>query len=173
MRLAARQSDRVAEHFAEVGLALAARRRGDLDDAEAHLAPWLPWVRTVHGEPGLALDLAELGFIAELRGDPSTALARHRDGLESARKIGDPRAVAVAFEGIAGVRALDGDPAAAARLLGSAAALRTSVDAPLPPAERTDVDRITASARAALGATRFESEFDQGQRTPPDQVDSA
>jgi len=33
------------------------------------------------------------------------------------------------------------------------------VGSPLPPAERGDVDRITAVATAALGAERFAAEF--------------
>ncbi|MBT2206734.1 BTAD domain-containing putative transcriptional regulator [Actinomadura sp. NEAU-AAG7] len=170
LRLAVGASDRVAEHFAEVGLALIARHRGDLDTAEAHLLPWLRWIRTQKGEPGLALVLAELGFIAELRGDASAALAAHREGLESAREVGDPRAVALALEGIAGARVLGGAPDEAARLLGTAAALRASVGAPLPPAERTDVDRIAARARSVLGEARYEAEFRRGSATSPDSV---
>ncbi|WP_242911035.1 BTAD domain-containing putative transcriptional regulator [Actinomadura terrae] len=168
LRLAVGASDRVAEHFAEVGLALIARHRGDLDAAEAYLLPWLHWIRTLKGEPGLALVLAELGFIAELRGDAAAALAAHRESLESAREVGDPRAVALALEGIAGARVLSGTPGEAARLLGMAAALRTSVGAPLPPAERADVDRIASRARSALGEARYQAEFQRGSATPPD-----
>ncbi|MEV5824672.1 BTAD domain-containing putative transcriptional regulator [Spirillospora sp. NPDC052242] len=164
--LAADQSNTVAEHFAAVGLALSARRRGDLDAAEALLLPWLDWIRTVDGEPGHALVLAELGFAAELRGDAGAALARHRDGLAAARRIGDPRAVALAFEGAAGARSLAGDARPAARLLGAAAALRAAVGAPLPDAERGDVDRITARARAALGDAAFAAEFAAGEADP-------
>ncbi|GGV16163.1 SARP family transcriptional regulator [Actinomadura cremea] len=159
LRIAAAQSNRVAEHFAEVGLALAARRRGDLDRAEAHLAGWVEWARKIDGEPGLPLVLAELGFVAELRGDAERALALHRDGLASARRIGDPRAVALALEGVAGARARAGRPAEAARLLGEAAALRASVGAPLPDAERGDVERVAAAARAALGEAAFTAAF--------------
>ncbi|MFI6515191.1 BTAD domain-containing putative transcriptional regulator [Spirillospora sp. NPDC050679] len=154
-RLAVRQSNRVAEHFAEVGLALAARRRGDLDRAEAHLVKWLDWIRRVDGEPGLALVSAELGYTAELRGDEAEARKRHGEGLAAARRIGDPRAVAMALEGLAGTETLAGDPVRAARLLGTAAELRASVGAPLPPAERGDVDRVTALVRAALGDEAF------------------
>ncbi|MQS34622.1 hypothetical protein, partial [Streptomyces katsurahamanus] len=76
----------------------------------------------------------------------------------------DPRAHALALEGLAGVEALDGDHAGAARLLGRAAALRSSVGVPLPEAERGDVDRIGAAARAALGDAEFGSEFRAGER---------
>ncbi|MGN9785706.1 BTAD domain-containing putative transcriptional regulator [Nonomuraea sp. ZG12] len=149
--LAVSQSNRPAEEFAEVGLALVARRQGRLDEAERRLRSQLGWVREVSGEPGAALILAELGFVAERRGDAAGALGLHQQSLAAARKVGDPRAVALAFEGLAGARALEGRHEEAARLLGGAAALRESVGAPLPPAERGDVDRITEAVRQALG----------------------
>ncbi|WP_446459259.1 hypothetical protein [Streptomyces rubiginosohelvolus] len=52
----------------------------------------------------------------------------------------------------------------AARLLGAAAAARRRAGAPLPPAERGDVDRVTAAARAVLGAPAFTEAFDLGDR---------
>ncbi|TWD79161.1 putative ATPase [Kribbella amoyensis] len=144
LRIAVEQSDEVAEEFAEMGLALSARRQHRLDDAERHLRRWLHWLTRVDGEPGLALVLAELGFVAELRGDPEIALARHRDSQAAAEKLGDPRAIALALEGQAGAHSSAGRLHQARRLLAEAAALRTSVGAPLPPAERGDLDRITA-----------------------------
>ncbi|MBO2459078.1 BTAD domain-containing putative transcriptional regulator [Actinomadura violacea] len=167
MRLAVEQSDRAAEHFAEMGLALSARRRGEPDVAEARLAGWVDWLRGVEGEPGLALVLSELGFAAEQRGDVGAAEKLHRDALASARAIGDPRAEALALEGLAGAFA-GRDAERAARLLGAAAALRASVGAPLPPAERGDVDRITAAVREALGDEAFAAGFEDGRRRGAD-----
>lgn len=158
-RLAVEHGDRPAQESAEVGLALGARRQGRLDEAEAYLRPWLAWNRGFAAANGTALILAELGFIAELRGDAGQALALHRDGLAAARATGDPRAVALACEGLAGAHRLAGRPGLAARLLGTAARSRASVGAPLPPAERGDVDRIAAGAREALGPARYAAEF--------------
>jgi predicted ATPase/DNA-binding SARP family transcriptional activator len=104
-RIAVQGAHQVAEEFAEIGLALSARRAGRLDDAERHLRRWLGWLRTVDGEPGLALVLAELGFVAEQRGDLAAALRTHRDGLAAAQRVGDPRAIALALEGLAGAQA--------------------------------------------------------------------
>ncbi|MFI7449269.1 BTAD domain-containing putative transcriptional regulator [Nonomuraea sp. NPDC049714] len=149
MRLAVEQSNRFTEEFARVGLGLVARRAGDLDAAWAYFSESLAWNRRLKADYGLpfygaALLLAELGFVAEERGDAGAARALHQEGLTVAREIGDPRAVALALEGLAGVAALEGAHEEAARLLGEAGALRESVGAPLPPAERGDVDRITA-----------------------------
>ncbi|MEV0346496.1 BTAD domain-containing putative transcriptional regulator [Nonomuraea sp. NPDC050680] len=153
-QLAVARSDVPLEEFAEVGLALVARRQGRLDEAERLLRRWLDWVREVAGEPGAALILAELGFVAERRGDVVAALEWQREGLAVARRVNDPRAIALALEGLAGARALGGHHEEAAGLLDTAGALRASVGAPLPEAERGDVDRIAASVRTALDRRR-------------------
>ncbi|MFD0687672.1 BTAD domain-containing putative transcriptional regulator [Actinomadura fibrosa] len=150
--LAVRESHRRMEHFAEVGLALSARRRGRLDEAEALLRRWLDWCRDIDGAPGLAFLLAELGFIAEARGDAAEALALHAEGLEAARATGNPRAVALALEGTAGALSLAGRLDEAARSLADASAARAAAGAPLPEAERGDVERIAARIRSASAA---------------------
>ncbi|TWF75727.1 putative ATPase [Pseudonocardia hierapolitana] len=153
----------IGEEFAELGLALSARRQGRFDEAEAWLRKWLAYDRRLESDMAIALILAELGFIAEQRGDADAACALHLEGLAAARKAADPRAVALALEGLAGVEALCGDHERAARLLGAAAALRAEVGAPLPAGERGDVDRITATCRAAVGDDAFASAFDHGR----------
>ncbi|CAL9416165.1 hypothetical protein SUDANB105_01749 [Streptomyces sp. enrichment culture] len=163
LRLAVEQGNQPAEQMAELGLALGARRRGDLDAAEAHLRPWLDWNRSRGADIGVALILAELGFCAELRGDAGRSLALHRDGLAAALASEDPRAVALALEGLAGAHALGGRPARAARLLGTAEATRERSGAPLPPAEQGDVRRVSSRARDALGAEAFTAEHAVGR----------
>ncbi|MET8767883.1 hypothetical protein, partial [Streptomyces sp. NPDC004658] len=41
------------------------------------------------------------------------------------------------------------------------------VGAPLPPAERGDVDRVTAAAQAVLGPRAFTEAFERGERLTP------
>jgi predicted ATPase/DNA-binding SARP family transcriptional activator len=169
MRLAARQSYTPGETFAEIGLGLVARREGRLDTAEAHLRGVAERSRPADVEPGIgvALTLAELGFVAEQRGDATAAQTLHLDGFAAARKLGNPRAMALALEGLAGARALAGHHGQAARLLGMADAARRSAGSPLPPAEHGDVDRITAKVRTALGEEAFASEFAAGAKLDP------
>ncbi|WP_395575687.1 hypothetical protein [Streptomyces sp. BK79] len=56
------------------------------------------WNRQFDAEYGAALILAELDFVAELRGHAVAALSLHLEGLAAARDTGDPRAVAPAAE---------------------------------------------------------------------------
>ncbi len=113
-------------------------------------------------QPGVALTHAWLGYTAELEGDADEAEAHHIESLKIARETGDPRAVALALEGLAGVAALRGDYQRGATLIGAATALRASVDAPLPVAERVDVDRATGVARSHLGESAFDLAFERG-----------
>ncbi|XKK39530.1 hypothetical protein HFP72_00745 [Nocardiopsis sp. ARC36] len=60
------------------------------------------------GRIGTAFILTQLGFVAEQRGDAAEALDLHRQGLGEAERGGDPRAVALALEGLAGARSWRG-----------------------------------------------------------------
>ncbi|WP_406357068.1 AfsR/SARP family transcriptional regulator [Streptomyces sp. NBC_00658] len=166
-RSAAEQGYRYGEIHAEMGLALGARRSGDLDAAQAHLLHIRDGHADVSSEAGDHLLLAELGFIAEVRGDAGQSVRHHLHGLDVARSLGEPRALALSLEGLAGAASLGGPgmPAeCAALLLGAADAARRGVGAPLPPAERGDVDRVAAVARAALGGPAFTEAFECGAR---------
>ncbi|MEU6826760.1 BTAD domain-containing putative transcriptional regulator [Streptomyces atriruber] len=163
--LAAQQAHRPAQQFAETGLALGARHRGDLDAAEELLLPWLDFNRRFGVDSGTALILAQLGYVAEQRGDAARAEDLHREGLAVARTTGDERAVALALEGLAGARSLAGDHPHAARLLGTAARIREAEGAPLPPAERTDTTRAAHRSRTALGDIAFKESYAQEART--------
>ncbi|MFI9612477.1 BTAD domain-containing putative transcriptional regulator [Streptomyces sp. NPDC052023] len=167
-RLAVEQSDDFGEQFAEIGLGMGARRQGDLDTAERHMRNVLDVHRRMGYQPGVpSLILAELGFIAELRAEAGAALELQRDGLRAAHASGDPRAVALGLEGLAGAELLAGRAGRAARLLGAAAAARARVGTPLPEGERDDVDRISAGARGSLGEEGFRAEFERGGTLSP------
>ncbi|MYW17791.1 hypothetical protein GT039_19915, partial [Streptomyces sp. SID2955] len=47
---------------------------------------------------------------------------------------------------------------------------RRSVGAPLPAAERGDVDRITRAARTTLGEAAFTGSFTHGTRLSPEEA---
>lgn len=169
-RIAVAQGYKYGEIHADMGLALGARRSGDIDAAEAHLLRIRDAHADVSSPAGYHLLHAELGFLAELRGDAAQSAAHHLRSLRIAHALGEPRALALSLEGLAGTAALGGDrsgAACAAQLLGAAHAARRSVGAPLPAAERGDVDRVTAAARAVLGRRGFTEAFERGTRLGP------
>ncbi|MER5423990.1 BTAD domain-containing putative transcriptional regulator [Streptosporangium roseum] len=170
-RLAFEQGYIYGEIHAVMGLALGARRAGDLDRAQVHLSRLQ--AEYPSSRVGEHLLLAEMGFIAELRGDGVRAAEHHLRGWDIACAIAEPRALALSLEGLAGVAALSGEEdraRLAGMLLGAADAARRSVNAPLPPAERGDVERITAAAIAVLGQEAFAAAFRQGTKLPPRQA---
>ncbi|MEO1063526.1 MAG: BTAD domain-containing putative transcriptional regulator [Actinomycetota bacterium] len=130
---------------------MAARRLGRIADAAADFALADELYEQQGFHLGRILAKSGLGFCAEEAGDLVAAREHHTDELQLARAFGDPRAVALALEGLAAVEVGEGDPLAALRLLGEADALRRSTGGPLPEAERIDVDRVERACRAALG----------------------
>jgi tetratricopeptide (TPR) repeat protein len=172
MRLAAEQSYRPGQVFAELGLGQTARREGKLDLAEAHLRNVLQVTQRIGSEPDVArvISLCELGFIAEQRGEPAAARSCHLQSLTSATRLGDLQAVAQALTGLAGAQALGGQPERAARTLGAADTAWRSAGASLPPGNSPDVDRITAMTRQVLGEAAFAAEFQNGRRLTPEQA---
>jgi predicted ATPase/DNA-binding SARP family transcriptional activator len=151
-RLAAEHGFKPGEIYAAIGLGQSARRAGDLAEAEVQLSAAAEWYRRTGRAPGYAVVLTELGFVAELRGDGVGAAGYHRQALDFARRLGDPRAEATALEGLAGACLLADTPEEAVRLLGDAHRLWESTGVPRPAAERADVERITAEARRTSGA---------------------
>ncbi|WP_328944803.1 NB-ARC domain-containing protein [Streptomyces sp. NBC_00250] len=157
---------RAGEINAVLGLGLGARREGLVEEAEGHMREVLDWHRAVGLDSANALILAELGFSALARGDAAGALKLQEEGYGTALTSGDPRAVALALEGLASAHAGAGRVRGAALLLGTASALRASTGAPLPPAERLDVDRVEETARTTLGPAAFTAAFTRGATLP-------
>ncbi|MFC4535924.1 BTAD domain-containing putative transcriptional regulator [Sphaerisporangium dianthi] len=176
LELATEQASPLGAVFAEMGLAFAARRQGDLDVAEAHLRNLAEAVDRQDTGPGRPLYapsvLAELGYVAELRGDAATALARHSEAFAVALDLDTSGDVALALSGLAGACALAGRHGDAARLLGAAAAVREAAGIVLTPAEEGDTHRTIGAARAALGEDAFARLFAHGRALRPEQARS-
>lgn len=166
-QIAIEQPNWITEEYAEIGLALSARRSGRLDEAETYLAKWLNLNQRQENPTSVGFLWSELGFVAELRGDADLALARQIEGGAAALATQDPRAIALSLEGLAGALGLADREHVAARCLGAAAAMRESVGVPLPEAERCDVDRITKRLRATLGDAALEAELQRGAGSDP------
>ncbi|NJP31077.1 BTAD domain-containing putative transcriptional regulator [Micromonospora thermarum] len=163
-RLAVEQGSPAALVFAELCLGIAARRDGKLDLAVTHLerlveeggddAVFLPMV------------LTELGR-AVADDEPERAFALHARAYDLAVAIAAPLDVVGALDGLASAVP---EPAVAARLLGAAAAGRAASGVPVAPAERDEIDRLTARLVAALGADGFADAYRAGHDLSPGQA---
>src|SRR5262249_782851 len=69
------------------------------------------------------------------------------------RDLGERRIIAQSLELLAHVGHVRGDEQRAARLLGAAEALRDSIGAPVPPADRPEYDQTLAAVRRQPDAT--------------------
>ncbi|MFG2000197.1 BTAD domain-containing putative transcriptional regulator [Spirillospora sp. NPDC048911] len=125
------------------------------------------------------------GALVQAESQHRAALQNGHGGHDDNGDLGDQDARRRAFllEGLAGIRLIEGQAREAARLLGSAAALREAADPGDPhrscvPAEgpsRTGLDenaRVTAAVRAALDDDTFEAEFARGRVLTPEEAAS-
>jgi tetratricopeptide (TPR) repeat protein len=157
-----------ANAFAHAGLALVAQRRGDAERAGREYQQALEARRRPGGRnPVGPLLLVWLGTVATRQGDLVGAAGTYAELLELMHHHSDsPSAAAGALEGLAGLAGAAGDPERTVLLLGAAAAARRSAGVPRSPAERVEVDRVAATARAALGEEGFARVLARGEALP-------
>ncbi|MFK4089359.1 BTAD domain-containing putative transcriptional regulator [Kribbella sp. NPDC020789] len=160
LRLAADQGQRATQALAEIVLGFAARRSGDLSDAEQRLRTLVAAARA-QSEPALYLSmvLQELGFVLELRGDAVAALELHRESFEAAEGYGSLRGMCWALDGIAAALP---DKHVAAQLLGAASTVRAAEQHLAASTELEDLTRAVGAARSALGDDEYAAAFDRG-----------
>jgi predicted ATPase len=171
--LANRIGDRVGAAHVYEGMGLLARRRGDPALAARYHRQALTVYRELGHRTGIrvralpgpvqALSLSNLGYCYEMLGDLAEAERCHREALALAREHGEALSVVLCIDGLASVAAASGQAERAARLLGSAAAIRSRSGTPLVQPERADVERVTAAARRSLGGRAFDRAYRQGQ----------
>ena len=167
-----------AAHVYE-GMGLLARRRGDPALAAQYHRKALAIYRELGHRTGIrvralpgpaqALSLSSLGYCLEMLGDVAEAERCHREALAMAREQGATVTMVLCIDGLAGVAAAGGQAERAARLLGSAAAIRTRIGAPLVQPERADVDRAASAPRRSLGGKAFDRAYRHGQALDPGQ----
>jgi predicted ATPase len=160
-------NERFGVGFALNGLGLVARRRGDLAAAQAQLDESLRFFMEAGDRLYIAKAYNDLGQLAHARGDDPRALRLCRQALATFRELGGRQGLAESLEGLA---AAIGLTPTAARLFGAAETLRAALGAMLPPVERPGYETALAAVRQALGASKFEAAWREGQTMPLDQV---
>jgi non-specific serine/threonine protein kinase len=107
-----------------------------------------------------------LAYLALRRGDARRALRLFREALALFRDQGDQRGMADCLTGVACALTARGQHVEAARLLGTAEALRESIGASIWPTNREEYDRALASIRAGLGQGDLNAAFSAGRNAP-------
>jgi len=158
-------SEQVGDHAGRVlavyGDALLAARAGD------HRRARPLFERAVAAFDRLGVSLPTCMALAGLAssdlhlGDRGAAREHFERLVRLAAAAGEIGLLAGGLEGAAAATA-DGDPAAAAEMLGRAAGLRTRFDRPPTPLDRTMSDSASRTARAALGGAAYDAAVRRG-----------
>ncbi|MET7395973.1 BTAD domain-containing putative transcriptional regulator [Dactylosporangium sp. NPDC005572] len=122
----------------------AALYAGDGDTAARVLTEALDLARSVRFAEGTAWALELLGRVALRAGDRARAASLLAESVAAQYAVGDLWRTASGLEALA---AAHRDPAFAARLLGAADVVRTTLGTPRPPVEDADVAGLAASLR--------------------------
>ena len=101
---------------------------------------------------GVAWSLNLLGVLSIEHKEFTRAYSVLQESLREHWDLGDRWRAASVLEALAAVDAMTGQYDRAARLLGTAAALRATIGAPTPPVERGLIRRATTALDAAVGA---------------------
>jgi predicted ATPase/DNA-binding CsgD family transcriptional regulator len=141
---------------------------GDLDAVRSAASEGVRLSREAGDLYSLGMMLMNLGSAALRAGDPHEAEQRFAEGLRIARQLDDRVAQCYLLGGLGGCAAESREPRLAAHLLGAMESLRAEVGASTHAAMARALGDATASAMAALGPARFQTEFTAGQRLSRD-----
>jgi predicted ATPase/class 3 adenylate cyclase len=137
--------------------------QGDLERAAASYAEAVALARQDGDQQGVALGLSNLGAVARMRGEVAQAEALGREALALFRDLGDLRACAGGLEELASTAGVARQGERAARLLGAAAALRETLDAPQAALWQAEVEQEVTASRATLGEEAWVATFAAGR----------
>jgi predicted ATPase/class 3 adenylate cyclase len=151
-------------------LALVLIDRGELDRAVALLEEADRLDRAAGDDWAIACTATNLGVARLLHGEHERASALVTDALRRFADAGDMDGVAEGIEALAGAAAAEGAWVRAARLAGSAAALRRRVGVPQTPLDHQRLERWLEGSRAALGDTAYAAACAEGEQMTVEQA---
>lgn len=155
-------------------LAQAARYRGEFSRAQLLLWRALKLFRQVNNPDNAAVMLTSLGEVARDAGRPKAARRLFRAGLRRHAALGNKRHMAYELEGLAATAAMENLGRQALVYAGAAQLFREETGGPLPPAERSILERLLAPAVAGLSPAERQDALDQGHNQPlPVTIDHA
>jgi predicted ATPase len=143
-----------------------ARYRGEFRRARCLLWQALKLFRTAGDTDSMAAMLGSLGEVARDAGRPVQAWRLYGAALRRHATLGNKRHMAYELEGLAAVGGVEHAGRQALVYLGAAQMLREEIGGPLPLVEKAILDRILASAVAALSVRERQEALSQGRSQP-------
>ena len=150
-------------------LGLVALTQEDYAAAESFLEESVAICRKTGNDWALALALRNQGIRAFRQGDYELAVAHLRESLAVLGEPGNP-VYMINLELLAAAVSMQGEHGRAARLFGTADALREAVGASVLASVRADYDQGVAAARAGLGEAAFATAWSEGWAMSPKQA---
>jgi hypothetical protein len=141
---------------------LLAHYEGDTVRAAAVLEETAAVLRALQERTELAAALVALGNVKRAQGNVARAALLLAEGLELYWQTGDRLGVATALEGFAGLVVVE-DAERAARLFGTAEAMRAAIGAPLPPVDHRAYAQALSAIRTRLDERTLAGLWAQGQ----------
>jgi non-specific serine/threonine protein kinase len=167
LALASASGDPMATYRPLHNLGFIALLRGEPERANGYLAEAITLGRRTGEGWMLAAQLNALGHAAFDRGDAAVAATHFTAAITAGQERGNPCDIADSLEGVARVGAAAGRPAAAARLVGAAAALRAAHDIVHSPSERAYFQPTVDGLATTLGGARMAAAREAGAALDP------
>lgn len=145
---------------------------GDMAHASTLLAASLALAQELKEPHGIAFARTNLGLVALRTGDDTTAPSSLLAGLAVFSSLAEARGSAEALEALGELAYRHGEHERAARLLGAAEGLRSSIDAGLAPHEQPYHAALVDAIRGALGEQHWVEAWAAGQAMSLDQAAS-
>ena len=144
--------------------------QGDIETVKSAAAEGVRLGREVGDLYSLEMMLLNAGGTALITGDLEQAKSFYTEALRIAQRIDDRVAEYALLDGLGCVAAGSGQARLAAQLIGAAETIRIQAGASLIPILAPLIEQAEASAVAALGQSKFDSEMDAGKRLGRDEA---
>ena len=144
--------------------------QGEENRAQSMLEASIGTFRVLKERSAVASALIALGRLASVQSDKETERASYQESWDLLRMIEAKELSASLLEAYGEALVAQGAAKKAVSLWATAATVRATIMAPMPPVFRASYVRAVAAARAQLGEDAFRSAWAEGHRTPLEEV---
>lgn len=147
-----------------------ARHQGKLSMALAFYEECISNSKSMKDQWGMAYGIMGIADVAFEQGDFSTAISHYKDCLRMFQKEADYIGLPYVLESVAGLWPTKKQLEYAARIYGSADALRQRTHSPLPPPDQSAYQKHLSLLKEQLGSSKFDVAWAEGSKMTSDQA---